>query len=590
MINRIKQFQFPVIIILLLAALLLAGCGGEGQKARKPPGDFSRGLPLSDEATSPPAAAINPEGALIQVLIPVEREESVNVFRFLQIDQTGRKVKDEDLDLELAPFLRSPSLISNGSELHLVWAARESTLRGWGLWHAIINTDGELTSAPKLISAGTERVSKFAATGDEGGNLTVVWEDSQDDSILVTSVSGRGGIISPPETLVAEGTLPSLVADDGTIHVSWMEGDDLYYAALSEDSALPLEGEVLTDIQVALGNRLDGPVIGVADDHVFLFWSILRQVGLEAGTAVTESLVFPKGDPRQTQRELVPIFPVSEDLLQPYQGSLALSEAVPAPPEDYMTTQNILDPRTLPQPAHGAQVVAVSASQVIRLDDHMQIMLGIFEDGVYQSYAIGTRTTEISQNPIIFVDEAGNLHLIWQEGYSGKRVFYATTAPEARERLDRVALADLPNLILSGGIEAITGVLLFPFALPWMAIGFGIMIVLRLTRNDEDVTQRLSQILLVVALLSYQVSKVLFLPDILIYVPFSAWLDVPQRWSLIFRIAVPIIIIGLGIGAAEWRRRRKTSPISSLGYYMTAVIVDTALTLAIYGVIFLGEY
>ncbi len=354
---------------------------------------------------------------------------------------------------------------------------------------------------------------------------------------------------------------------------------------------LPLEGIELTSIQVAVGNRMDGPVIGIADGNVYLFWSILRQVGLEAGTAITEYLIFPIGKPDQARRAVMPILPVSEDFLQPYQGSLALSQSVPAPREEYMTTDNILDPQPLTKPSPGAQIVAVSASQVIRLDDQMQIMLGIFENGVYQSYAIGTKTTEISQNPYIGLDDGGNLHLIWQEGHTGNRVYYATTAPLALENLDKVALADFSNLILAGGLEALTGIMLFPFAFPWMAIGLVMMIGLRLARNDEDVTQPLSKVLVILALLAYQISKLLFLPDILVYIPFSAWLDIPEGIGRVFRVVVPIIIVALGIIAAEWRRRSRTeSPTSSLGYYMTAVLVDTVLTLSIYGVIFLGEY
>jgi hypothetical protein len=125
-----------------------------------------------------------------------------------------------------------------------------------------------------------------------------------------------------------------------------------------------------------------------------------------------------------------------------------------------------------------------------------------------------------------------------------------------------------------------------------MAVGFVIMIGLRIARNDEDVTQRLSQILLVVSLLAYQVSKLMLLPDILIYIPFSAWVDIPDGVGKVLRILVPIIIIGLGVFVAEYRRRKRQSdsPISSLGYYMTAVLVDTVITLSIYGVIFMGEY
>ena len=590
MINRTTKHKFPVLIFILLAVILLTGCGGAGQKTRKPPGDFSRGLPLTSVAIGSPAAAVNPAGNLIQVVIPTQDGETGNSFQYIRLDQDARIIVDQELDIELAPYVRSPKVVETGEELHLIWAARESTQKGWELWHAIINSDTEVTSPPKLVSQGTERVSQFEGTGDDQGNLTIVWEDGNANSLHISRISKQGNFISAPELMVVEGVLPAVIADEGEIHVAWMQGDQLFYSVINEDTSFPLVGEALATIRVVTGNRLDGPAIGIADSHVFLFWSILRQTGLEAGTAITEYLVFPTNVPTQSRRALVPIFPVSEDFLQPYQGSLALSQVVPAPREDYLSTDNVLGPRTPANPAQGAMIVALSASQIVRLDSHVQIMVGIFEEGVYQSYTIGTHTTEISQNPNISVDAGGNLHLIWQEGFSGNRVYYATTAPSAKERLDRVALNDMSTLIFSGGLEAITGILLFPFAFPWMAIGFVMMIVLRLVRNDEDVTQPLSTFLVVLALLSYQVSKLLLLPDMLVYVPFSAWLDIPEGVGVVFKIVIPIIIIGLGIAVAEWRRRHRNSPVSSLGYYMTAVLVDTVLTLSIYGVIFLGEY
>lgn len=590
MSRRRSNYKIPTLAFLLLAVFLLTGCGGVGQKTRKPAGDFSRGLPLSTGAIGSPTAAVNPEGNIIQVVILTQDGETGTSFQYIRLDQDARIVVDQALDMELAPYVRSPQVVANGEELHLLWAARESTQKGWELWHAIINTDAEVTSLPKLVSQGTERVSQFEGTGNDRGDLTIVWEDGNTNSLYITRISKQGNVILPPEIMVVEGELPALITDAGGTHVAWMQGDQLFYSLIKEDTSFPLGGVALSTIRVAMGNRLDGPAIGIADSHVFLFWSILRQTGLEAGTAITEYLVFPTSEPTQSRRALVPIFPLSEDFLQPYQGSLALSQVIPAPREDYLSTDNVLDPRTPANPAQGAMIVAVSASQIDRLDSHVQIMVGIFEEGVYQSYTIGTRTTEISQNASISLDVGGNLHLIWQEGFSGNRIYYATTAPSAKVKLDRVALNDMTTLIFSGGLEALTGILLFPFAFPWMAIGLVMMIVLRLTRNDEDVTQRLSTFLVVLALLSYQISKLLFLPDMLVYIPFSAWLDIPEGVGGVFRIVIPIIIISLGIVAAEWRRRRRNSATSSLGYYMTAVIVDTVLTLSIYGVIFLGEY
>ncbi len=237
MINRLKEHKAIFIVFILLVLLLLTGCDGKGQKSRKPPGDFSRGLPLSVDAIGPVSADISPDGNLIQVLIPTQDEENEPAFQYLQIGPAGKIIKEKEVDLGLAPFVRSPKMVYIGEELHLVWAARESTLEGWGIWHAIINTEAEITSPPKLVSGGTERVSQFNITGDEQGNISIVWEDSNSHSLHLTRISNLGRVLSPPVLLVTNGELPALIAADGMIHISWMENGRLFYTQMDQGSS-----------------------------------------------------------------------------------------------------------------------------------------------------------------------------------------------------------------------------------------------------------------------------------------------------------------------------------------------------------------
>lgn len=582
--------RYLIIIATFLAVILLTGCEVGVIKARKPAGDLSRGLPLPIESSSSPAAAVDPEGKLIQVIVPTERGEEGKSFRYFQINEEARIVLDQDLDLDLGVFTRSLKMASSEDHNHIIWASRENTTDGWQLWHAILNSKAEIISNPKWISQGTNRVSQYEIAEDGVGGVLILWEDSNASSISFTHLSAQGVVLDPPSLLIPFGERPSLIADSqGGYHLVWMVGENLLYSSLERDFSYPILGEQVARLQVSRGNRLEGPVVGTSGSHVNIFWSILRLVGLEAGTAITESVDFPAGQTNLAKRGLVTAYSASDDLFRTYEGSLSLSQIVPPPREDYLSTSYIYDPRTS-LGYDGAQVVAVAADQSIRLDQYIQILIGVYEDGEYQGYTVGTRTTEISGDPLIFLDKNKNLHLIWQEGSSGNRVFYATTAPEARANLDRISMGDMPNLILAGGLEAVTGILLFPFAFPWMIVGLAIMIVLRLVRNDENVSQPLSIFLLIIAFLSFQGSKLLFLPDILVYVPFSAWLDIADGVGMFLRFAVPIIIFILAILVAEYRRRRITSPTSSLSYFFTIILLDTLLTLSVYGVIFLGEY
>ena len=582
-----KQFLFGLSAILFV---LLSSCGVSPEKARKPSEDFSRGLLLGAEASSNPAVAVEPSGDLIQVVIPYENEEDGINFRYVQVDGKAVVKIDQDLLYTFGDHARSPKMISNGDQLYLIWASRERTTEGWQLWYGMVNQLGEITAAPRWISQGTERVSQFEVSGDGTGGAIVLWEDSDLNEIKFTRLSSTGEISSLPQVLVENGDRPSLQIDsNGNFHLAWMEEENLYYSKLDGDISFPIQSDRLAIIQIAMGNRMDGPVLGSSSDDVYVFWSILRQTGLVAGTAITEYLVFPEKQPGRLQKGLVTIFPASEDRFSAYEGDLSLSQIITPPPEEYLSTDYIYAPQT-GSGFNDTLVIAVAANQAIRLDAYVQIVIGFFVEGEYQGYTLATRTTRISQKPQVTVDNKGNLHLVWQDGSVGNRVYYATTASQAKTRLDRVSFSDLPNLILSGGLEAITGILLFPFAFPWMAVGLLILIIWRLIRNDEDMSIPISKVLLGVALLSYQISKLLFLPDIMIYVPFSAWLDIPPGMGLFLKIAVPLVIFGVGFAVAEWRRRQRTSPPSALSYYLFVILVDTVLTLAIYGVIFLGEY
>lgn len=587
--NKISGNIFLLGLAFILI-FLLSSCAIGEEKARKPSDDFSRGLPLADNVISSITVSVEPAGDMVQVILPYESGQGQINFRYIQIDGKAIVKVDQDLSHAFGNLARSPKMVSNGDQLHLIWASRDDTTAGWQIWYALVNQLGEITTIPRIISHGTEWVSQFEISGDGSGGAIVLWEDRDSNEIKSTILSSTGEVTSPPLVYVTNGAKPSLAMDNnGDIHLIWMEEEDLYYSKLDENTALPLQGEKLIDIQLPLGNRVEGPALGLSKEHVYVFWSTLRQTGLEAGTAITEYLVFPEGQPDRVQKGLLNIYPDNKDRFLSYQGEIALSQIISKPPEEYLNTDFVYAPHT-GSGFKDTLLVAVAANQTDRLDTHIQIIIGIFEGGEYRGYALPTRTTSISQKPQVSVDKSGHIHLVWQDGSGGNLVFYASTAPEVKARLDKVSFSDMPTLFLSGGLEAITGILLFPFAFPWMAVGLLILIIWRLVHNDEDISLLPSKILLGAALLSFQVSKLLFLPDILIYVPFSAWLDISAGMGLFLKIAVPVFIFGIAFTVAEWRRSQRTSPPSSLFYYIIVIFIDTALTLAIYGVVFLGEY
>jgi hypothetical protein len=583
--------KYLILFTLFLSGCLLAGCAAGGGKSRKPNQNFSRGLLLAEDATSSVEFSVGPSGDLIQVLIPFQSDEGGTGFRYLRINPEARIELKKELDLPIGRFFRTPRMVPSGKNLHLVWAAREDTAEVWQLRHLILDPDGMVIFGPQLLTEGARGVSQFEVVNDQSGGALVLWEDIASGGISFCRVSQAGEILQEPQVLVEEGEKPTIRRDPtGKYHLSWMVDLDLFYANFNLAEGLPLVGSKLTRIFVTPGNSMEDPVLGITPDHVFVFWSILRQTGLEAGTAITEYIVFPVGNPSEREERQLNVFPDPEGLSTPYQkGTFNFLELVIAPPEDYYNTDYVYSPQTLPMVNTGL-AVAVIASQQVRLDSNIQIVTGIFDDGLYQGYSVATKSTQITRDPRINADQSGNLYLIWREGTSGGRVFYATTTPGGKATLDTVDLNDFKGLLLTGGLEALTGILLFPFAFPWMAVGLFIMIIWRLARNDEDISLPLSKVFLVISLIVYQTSKLLIFPDIILYVPFSAWIDVTPRISGVLQFGLPVLFFAVGFLTAEWRRRRVSSPPSTLSYYIIIVIVDTLLTLAVYGVVFMGEY
>ena len=579
-----------ILATVALLVLFLTSCGTSREKTRKPNENFSRGLLLVDNASSNAAFTVEPAGDLIQFIIPYQNEGQKIIFQYLQMNAAGVIEISKDLDIQVNSFAINLQMISDGNRVHIFWAGRENPKDTWQLWYLAIDQMGTAISNPQQVSTAIQGVSLYEVESTITGGALIIWEDIASGNILLSQISNQGELTLDSQLLVKEGEHASITIDSkGNYHLIWMLGEDIFYASFDQIDQLPLVGKKLSNIHLSLGNSMDGPMLGITNERIFVFWSILRQTGLKAGTAVTEYLAFPMENPVDIKRDNLTVFPETEETNEFYQGDFSLNRLVRPPTEEYYSTDFVYAPQPLPSENQGL-AVAVVANQQQRLDSYIQIIVAIFEGGIYQGYTLATKTDQISGDPIIKTDQTGNLHLTWRDGIDGKRIYYSTTSPQGKSTIDRIGRTDIPELLLEGGLEAITGVLLFPFAFPWMAVGFVLLVIWRLVRNDEDVNLMASKILLAIALISYQISKLLFLPDILIYVPFSAWIDIPAGMGSFLKIAVPLLFFGIGFAVTEWRRRKGTSPPSALGYYSIVVLVDTVLTLAVYGVIFLGEY
>jgi hypothetical protein len=282
------------------------------------------------------------------------------------------------------------------------------------------------------------------------------------------------------------------------------------------------------------------------------------------------------------------ISPAEDPTYQPYQGDYPLTQLVP-PLLSASASSNYIAQPAVAAGQGNELAAAVALDQAFRQQTVIQMALVLLEEGEVKGYQMAAKTETFSQDAVLTADNAGHLHLAWREGSQGQRVYYATTAPEARLVIDRLSVDDALNAFLTGGLEATAGILLFPLAALWLIPGGILLGLWRMTRDFETMADTGSRVLLILALGLYQVTKLLFLPTILSYVPFSAWLDIPAAWHGAFTVGVPVLIFALALTVAEWRRRRQPDTSTFL-YYVVVTGVDAILTLAVYGVNFMGVF
>ncbi len=582
--------RFLVIFSIFLFAWLLVGCEIEAEKTRKPSDDWSRGLPLGTEVFGTVGMTVDPNSGSIHVVWPLWSEAKGLGIHYARINETAQ-IGFECEVIQLSGQARQPRLIAaEGQLLHLFWVDRTERSAEWQLWYVQFDQQGDVQGDPTQLSLVTSGVSKYEVASDLNGGVVVAWEDTESGSIKFAHISSSGEMLVAPVTVVSEGTMPAIRVDSQKqVHLVWFADiGDLMYQVL-DSAPKPKTGTLIAHIPLGTGPRLYGPALGIADQWVYVFWSVLKQSGLEAGTAKTQYIAFPVDAQEKTPTIFdIGILPLEAQPYQPDEGDFTYTQLVPA---NYVTRSSafIYDP-VIAESQNDELAVSLAFYQQYRLDGHIQIVVLIMEDGEYKGYTVATKTQAISSDIALSADAEGNLHLVWRDGFSGEHIYYTTTEVEARDKLDRFTIRDLLTLVTAGGMESFAGILLFPLAFPWIFPGLVVVVVWRLIRNDEDLNNKASQAILGISILLYQGTKILIFPTIVNYVPFSAWVDIPVSWQLPLRIAIPLFILGLGVAVSEWQRRRSKLLPSTLRYYFTVAIFDMVLTLAVYGVNFLGAY
>jgi len=612
---RIKRQVQLITIISFNLLIFLTACSGATPKGGKPSADWSRGLPLGEHIIGSIGMAVNIENDLTHIIWLAETGNEQHLH-YVQLDENATINKSRDL--QLPGQLKSPRLLpALGGSLHLLFASRQPSDQHWTLRHALLDQNGSIAGDITRISGDGINIGDFVVASEESGGVILAWDQGDQKEIYVLHLNAEGEIVSGPVEVTSQGETPSLHVDETNhVHLSWIEDASIYYTTLALDDLDSVRPVRITNIKGirggsgTLGDVLQGPVLGYADGWVYVFWSILSKADTEAGSAKLEYVTFPSSSAGVVTPTRLWMLTIEKQPQIAYKGGLPLTQISPSidiyqAAEEYSidvehlsemfgdwvdisgaVSEFMMSPATMAG-SGDELVLAVTMNQLSRGDSFTQVATAFFSEGKYLGYNIASKTQTHSDHPYLVIDDRGYLHIVWREGALGDSVYYATTNPGPREVLDRLETSDFIYGGLQGIMDVLASIAFVPFVgFGWILPGFLIIGVWKLFKHQEDITEPTSWVLLGVAILLYYAIKIISLPTITTYVPFSAWLPIQTMWEPIFLIGTPTVIFAISLFMAIWTSKRYSR--STMVFYLSFVITDAILTLAIYGVNFLG--
>ena len=582
MSNQKTQYNaLAAVFLLLLLALTTSACR-TGEKGRKASSDWSRSAPVGFFVRGD-IDIVSDEAGQQTHLVWLQQDSEQPHIHYLQLDEEAVVQVDRRLDMTGDQLRRPLVEFASGANLHVLWSSREENQRSWDLFVAQFDQSGELLREPQALLTADQDADYYDAAPDGLAGLYIVWESGADGAIYGSQISSSGEVLQGPVRLVAQGENPSLAAEGTQLHLTWWHAGEIRYAFLADGKLVEVDSVPAGRRNLNDGQILDGPVLGLTADRVYILWSVFSTSGLRAGTAVTEYVAFLKEAPGPSPVQQIFISTAEEPSYATFNSAYQLTQL--APPVEAGAASDFVHQ---PHPARGRGgelAVAVTLDQERRLDLLKQTGILLFKGGEFMGYQVAGKTETYSQAPALAGDENGNLYMAWREGGQGSVAQYALTTPQGRSRLDRVSGGDIANVVLGTGIEMIVGVLFFPLAGLWILPGLIIFGLWHLWRGDDDQFRTETVIMLVLAITVSEAIKFAFLPLVSAFVPFAAWFDIAPQWEDPLRYLVPIITMGIGFLVALLMRRRNPSP---LAFFFWFIAVDAVLTLGIYGVSFLG--
>jgi hypothetical protein len=372
---------------------------------------------------------------------------------------------------------------------------------------------------------------------------------------------------------------PALAAQGDTVHLVWPAGGNpslfplTYVQATERGISPPVE---LASFPLPTGAIPTPPAIALEEEWGYCAAGFEYRTGNLAGTAEVWVCAFLLNHPSQAstyQLKLPSWFP--DDYPLEAEGLLL----APVPPGHTIRPADLYHPRGIPG-GRGVALLSCGAKLVRRGKLQVQPAVVAFEDGRPLGWAPVARSSNFSYFTVLRRSDRG-WHVAWLDmlGYGEYRLYYASTAPGERPRLDRLGWDDVAYFAGTVASGLVGGLAFLPLLLVTSVPGLGLLFVHYLRGGEESLRHWWPKVLLALAILPFLIVKVV-LTGTFGGVPFSPWLSLEAAQAA--ARVLPFIPSLLGLAALFIYFRRAGEP-TLFPAWATFVLADMAFTVLILG-------
>lgn len=594
--NGLKTILFLILMVVFL--LGITGCSGENPPKRLwlKTDTWSRALYLGETGgLSSPPLALDDQGQIFSLLFkPTVGRSGIYNPQLVKMDQTGRISGRFDLP-HMISNPKESRLIIQGETIKVFFISRRSLFMGE------VSTEGKLVGRFEVIS-GEAEVGSYDVVTKSSGEM-ILWYTGTRRNPGLYSLTFHGD--QRDEDLIDnDGVRVNLVLDQNEIlHASWAHyplgyGEiDWIYGYYPEEKFQSGRETFIFTRGISSALQIEGPCMGLDDQHVYILWSEKIVTGLDAGSGTSYLQSFPVGAVEKITEPRKMLAPRSSGLQKDYlePGGFKTGERISLQEENFFPANGLFDLDTNQDQYFETALAFQSTMEYSWRQTKNQINIIYLSEGEITSFQPLSFSSTPSKEPRVSNDQIGNLYLVWLEDRGNMNdVYFATTNPEYMKFLNKITGEDV--LILAGEMAfgLLAGIILSPFAAAvWGGLSMIALLINKFfIRFQKQAIQNLGQILsLAGALFIYWWLKFATLPGIDgDYVPFSAWIPrIPEGLEGPLKIGVPVVI-GLVALFLAWNftyRKKNTSPMYFLMIYAG---VDALFSTAVYGVLIYGTF